>query len=35
MDYAGVSRDTVFKGIRPGAGFESRDFVEERLGGLP
>ena len=30
-----VSRDTVFKEIRPGAGFETGDFVEEKLGGLP
>ena len=31
----GVSRDTVFQEIRPGAGFETGDFVEEKLGGLP
>ena len=31
----GVSRDTVFQEIRPGAGFETGDFFEEKLGGLP
>ena len=30
-----MSRDTVFKEIRPGAGFETGDFVKEKLGGLP
>ena len=30
-----VSRDTVLQEIRPGAGFETGDFVEETLGGLP
>ena len=31
-----VSRDTVFQKIRPGAGFETGDFVKEkRGGGLP
>ena len=29
-----VSRDIVFQEIRPGAGFETGDFVEENLGGL-
>ena len=28
-----VSRDTVIQEIRPGAGFETGDFVEEKLGG--
>ena len=28
-----VSRDTVSQEIRPGAGFETADFVEEKLGG--
>ena len=32
-DDVGVSSDTVFQGIRPGAGFETGDFVEENLGG--
>ena len=31
----GVSRDTVFQKIRPGAGFETGDFVKEKFGGLP
>ena len=30
-----VSRDTVFEEKRPGAGFETGDFVKEKLGGLP
>ena len=31
----GVSRDTVFQEIRlPGAGFETADFVKEKLGEL-
>ena len=34
IDDAGVSRDTVFQKIRPGAGFETGDFVKETLGGL-
>ena len=29
----GVSRDTVLQKIRPGAGFETGDFVKEKLGG--
>ena len=29
----GVSRDTVFKEIRPGAGFKTGDFVQEKLWG--
>ena len=32
-DAVGVSRDTVFEEVRPGAGFETGDFVKERLGG--
>ena len=28
-----MSRDIVLKEIRPGAGFETGDFVEEKLGG--
>ena len=31
----GVARGTVFQGVRPGAGFKTGDFVEEKLGGLP
>ena len=31
----GVSRDTAFQEIRPGAGFETGDFVGETMGGLP
>ena len=30
---SGVSRDTVFQDIRPGVGFKTGDFVEEKLGG--
>ena len=33
IDDIGVSRDTVFQEIRPGAGFETGDFVGEKLGG--
>ena len=33
IDDFGVSRDTVFQEIRPGAGFETADFVKEKLGG--
>ena len=33
IDDVGVSRDTVFQEIRPGAGFKTGDFfVEEKLG---
>ena len=38
IDDVGVSRDTIFQEnlIRPGAGgFETGNFVEEKLGGLP
>ena len=36
IDDVGMSRDTAFQEmIRPGAGFETGDFVKERLGGLP
>ena len=36
IDDVGVSKDTVFKEIRPGAGFEIGGyFVKEKLGGLP
>ena len=31
----GGARGTAFQEIRPGAGFESGDFVIEMLGGLP
>ena len=31
----GGARGTVFKEIRPGAGFETGDFVQEKSGGLP
>ena len=35
-DDVGVSRDIAFQEIRPGAGFETADFVKEgKLGGLP
>ena len=27
--------DTILQQIRPGVGFETGDFVEEKLGGLP
>ena len=33
IDDAGVSRNTVFQEIRPGTGFETSQFVEEKLGG--
>ena len=33
IDDVGVSRVIVFREIRPGAGFETGDFVEEKLGG--
>ena len=33
IDDIGVSRDTVFQEIRPGVGFETADFVKEKLGG--
>ena len=35
VDDVGVSRDTVFQEIRPGACFETAGFVKEMLGGLP
>ena len=35
IDDVGVSRDTVFQEKRPGAVFETGDFVKEKLGGLP
>ena len=35
VDDVGVSRDTVFQGVQSGAGFETRDFVKENVGGLP
>ena len=33
IDGVGVSRDTPFQETRPGVGFETGDFVEEKLGG--
>ena len=33
IDDVGASRDTVFQEIRPGVGFETGDFAEEKLGG--
>ena len=30
-----ASRDAVIREIRPGAGFDYGDFVEEKLEGLP
>ena len=35
IDDVGVSGDTVFQDIRPGAGFETGDFVQAKLGRLP
>ena len=35
VDDVGVSRDTTFLQIRSGAGYETGDFVKEKLGGLP
>ena len=35
IDDVGVSRDTVFQEIWHGVGFETADFVKEKLGGLP
>ena len=32
-DDVGVARGTVFQEIRPGVGFKTGDFVEDRLGG--
>ena len=32
-DDVGEARGTVFQKIRPGAGFETGDFVKEKLGG--
>ena len=34
-DDVGGTRGTEFQEIRPGAGFETGDFVTEMLGGLP
>ena len=33
IDDVGVSRDTVFQEIRPGAAFETGDFAKEKSGG--
>ena len=35
IDGVGVSRDTVFQQVRRVVGFETGDFVKEKLGGLP
>ena len=35
IDDVGVLKDTIFQEIRPGAGFETGDFVKEKLAGLP
>ena len=35
IDDVGVSRDTLFQEIRPGAGCEAGDFVKEKSGELP
>ena len=35
IDDVGVSRDTVFQEVRPGARFETGDFVKEMFGRLP
>ena len=32
---SGRQRGAVFQQVRPGAGFETGDFVEENMGGLP
>ena len=32
-DDVGESRDTIFRWIRPGAGFKTDDFLKEKLGG--
>ena len=32
IDNVGVSRDTEFQEIRPGAGFETADFVKTKVG---
>ena len=32
---SGGARGTLLQEIRPGAGFETGDFVKETLGGLP
>ena len=34
-DDVGGARGTVFQEIRPGAGFKTGDFVQEKLGRLP
>ena len=34
-DDVGTARGTVFREIRPGVGFKTGEFVEEKLGGLP
>ena len=33
IDDVGVSRESAFQEMRPGAGFETGDFVKEQLGG--
>ena len=35
MITSGVARGTLFQEMRPGAGFNTGDFVKEKLGGLP
>ena len=35
IDDVGVPRDTVFQEVRSGAGFETGDFVNEKMGELP
>ena len=32
-DDVGVAKGTVFQALRPGAGFKTGDFVEEKFGG--
>ena len=34
-DDVGVARGTVLQEVRPGIGFESGDFFEEKWGGVP
>ena len=33
IDDVGVARGTIFQEIRPGAGLETGDFVQEKFGG--
>ena len=33
-DDVGVARRTAFQALRPGAGFKTGDFIQEKMGGL-